>query len=140
MGKFAEAFRKARLEREITFRQIRDAIGLSIGFLSDMENGKKNPPEIPVIQKFEEMFGITDRHLVRFAKEERVTIPSTIGQMIKSRPELQEVLLRAEALDEDAFTDFLNSLRQKSSDDRDEKLFLDFFNLKFFDEELGYSI
>lgn len=140
MGKYAEAFRKERLKNEITLRQINAILGLSIGFLSDMENGKKNPPEISIVRKFEEIFGITDGYLVRLAKEERVTIPSTIGQMIRFRPELQEVLLRAEALGEDDFNDFLNSLRQKSADDQGEKLFSDWFNLIFFDDELGYSI
>lgn len=138
MGKFADAFKKARLASGKKFREIKNFTGLSIGYLSDIENSRRNPPELSIVEKIEELFGITDNHLVRLAKKERMSISNGngIGYLIQARPELQELLLRADALPEEDLEEIINRVRilTENSDDSDGmRLFLDKDNANFYD-------
>ncbi len=135
MNKFAIAFRKARLNSDKTFRQIKEYIGLSIGYLSDIENGKRNPPEISIVEQIENFFGITDNHLVKLAKKERVTNPNTIGHLIKSKPKLQEALFRIDALSDEKLDSILEELRKEVEGEEDPWLYLNLESIKFFDKE-----
>ncbi len=143
MNKFAIAFRKARLNSDKTFRQIKEHIGLSIGYLSDIENGKRNPPDISVVKQVEDFFGITDNHLVILAKKERITNPTAIGHLINSRPEytpkIQEVLFRIDALSDEKINEkldyILEELRKQVEGEDDPWLYRNLESLKFLNEE-----
>ena len=51
MEKFAILFKKERLASGKKFREIANFIGKSIGYLSDIENGRRNPPDLSVIEE-----------------------------------------------------------------------------------------
>ncbi len=112
MNRFAIAFRKARLNSDKTFRQIKEQIGFSIGYLSDIENGKRNPPDISIVEKFEHIFDITDNHLVKLARKERIKNPTSIvNNLMKSQPQkIQEVLFRIDALPDEKQDEELNKI------------------------------
>jgi transcriptional regulator with XRE-family HTH domain len=133
MSDFADAFKKARLNSGKTFRQIVHKVGLSIGFWSDLENRKRTPPEISVVEELEKFLGVTDGHLAKLARKARAKNPSSIGHLMKLKPEMQEVLYRMEALPENEFNAILEELRKNSSDD--DPFFLNSDSLKFFDRE-----
>lgn len=67
---FAELFREQRIRKEITFREIAAAIGLSIGYLNDIEKKRRNPPDAQTVKKIEEILEITDGRLSKAALEE----------------------------------------------------------------------
>lgn len=136
MSEFGDAFREARLKSNRTFRQIRDNIGMSIGFWSDMENGKRNPPDISIVKEVEIFFNITDGRLVKLAKRAKVKIPVAIGQLIEGRPELGEVLFRLDALPPEKLEEILQDLRKNSLDGDDEPFFLDWNSIRLFDKEV----
>lgn len=134
MSEFSEAFRRARLTSGLTFRQIREKVGMSIGFWSDMENGKRNPPDLQKVAEVEKALGVQDGHLVRLAKRVQAAIPSSLGRLIEGRPELGEVLFRADALTPEELETLLSNLRQKSPDGDFDPFFLDWDSIAAFDK------
>lgn len=136
MSEFADAFRIARIKSNRTFRQLKDEVGMSIGFWSEMENGKKIPPDISIIKKVEKIFGITDDKLVKLAIRARIKSPSAIGQLIEGRPDLGEALFRLDKLPPDKLEEILQTLRETSEDGDHEPFFLDWDSIRFFDEEV----
>jgi transcriptional regulator with XRE-family HTH domain len=139
MNKFATAFRKARLNSDKTFRQISEKIGLSIGYLSDIENSKRNPPELSIVEKIEEFFDVTDNHLTNLARKERVANPISIGNLMKSQPKLQEVMYRIDALPDDEqnekLDEILEELRKKFVGENDPWFYRNLQSIKFMNEE-----
>jgi transcriptional regulator with XRE-family HTH domain len=98
MNKFAKAFRTARLNSGRTFREIADAIGKSIGYLSDIDSGRKNPPERSVVLQIERFFGIADGHLARLADEVRMSVPNNLKGLVSETPQLGQFLLMSQTL------------------------------------------
>ena len=136
MGKFAEAFKKARLGSGKKFRELKDLTEMSIGYLSDIESGRRNPPELSIVEQIEKFFGITDQHLVKLAKKERIESSDDVGYLIQGKPKLQELLLRADGLPDEQLADLLEKVRvltESSEDNPDHRLFLNQYNAGFFD-------
>lgn len=139
MNKFAVAFRKARLNSDKTFREIADYIGKSIGYLSDIENGRKNPPETYVVRKIEEFFGINDGHLSKLANEVRSTLPTNLNSLVRAKPQLGELLLRGDEMMPDELDELIRELiekaRKKSLNNNSEDnslLYLNDFTIRYF--------
>lgn len=76
MKSFGEAFRKFRKERRLTLREIGAQVGLSIGFLSDVEHGRKHPPKNAVVAKIEELLNVSTGVLRALAEEARQRKPT----------------------------------------------------------------
>lgn len=136
MGKFAEAFKNARLASGKKFRDLKELTQMSIGYLSDIENGRRKPPELSIVEKIEEFFGVTDKHLTKLAKKERIELQDNVGYLIQAKPQLQELLLRADGLPEQDLLRLLEQVRgltDNSEDNPDHRLFLDHKNAKLFD-------
>jgi len=136
MNKFAIAFRKARLNADKTFREIGDYIGKSIGYLSDVENGRKNPPESHVVEKIERFLGVENGSLRRIAEEVRSTLPTNINNLVRAKPQLGELLLRGDELMPDELDQLIEELlakaRQRDGDTDEARLFLDLRTVKVF--------
>lgn len=140
MNRFAVAFRKARLTSDKTFREIAEHIGKSIGYLSDIENGRKNPPDKEIVKKIEEFLGVKDGSLSAIAEELRSTLPSNLNNLVRARPQLGQLLLRGDELPDDELEKLLQELsdRMRKSSSTNEssndtpKLFLNNDNLKYF--------
>ena len=105
MNKFAKAFRMARLNSGRTFREIAAEVGKWIGYLSDIDSGRKHPPERSVVLRIERILGITDGHLARLADEARMSIPNNLKGLVNEKPELGEFLMMSQALlrEDDSF-------------------------------------
>ena len=98
MVKFGEVLKEARLRRRATLRDLSVYSGKSISYLSDIEQGRRRPPKVEIVKKFEEFLGIKSGELVNVAKQERKTlkdIPAEIQKMIMSKPEQSFCWLRA---------------------------------------------
>ncbi len=113
LKEFATLLKTERRKARRTLREIAAATGKSIGYMSDVEQGRKLPPPPDVVSKIEEELGIQNCQLVRLAEEVRRLRPTELMNMIKnSRPAMTQMvgeLMRADGLsDED-----LEVLREK---------------------------
>ncbi|QQS34361.1 MAG: helix-turn-helix domain-containing protein [Acidobacteriota bacterium] len=110
MNRFAEAFRRARLNSGLTFREIAATIEKSIGYVSDIDSGRKNPPERTVVEKIEKLLGVTDGHLANLADEVRMNIPKSLKVWVDGEPRLGEFLKMSQILlrEDDGFTSVLD--------------------------------
>lgn len=111
MNEFAKAFRQERVARRITLREIGVHVNKSIGYLSDLEHGRKTAPDTDTVRKIEEALGIDDGRLVTIAARVRSKAPSSIAQLIRMKPQLKELLLRADNLEETELDKLINDLR-----------------------------
>ncbi len=62
-SEFARKFYDAKVEKEITYRDIKAATGLSIGYLCDIAQDRRPAPEMAIVRRIEEVLGIADRSL-----------------------------------------------------------------------------
>lgn len=99
---FGDALKREKIAKNVTLREMAIVTGKSIGYLSDVLQKRKGPPDSETIERLEELLGIKDKSLLQIALKERETKPSNLARRMKSRPRLQEALLRMEHMsDED---------------------------------------
>jgi len=109
MESFSEAFREARINKKATLREIGEYVGKSVGYLSDIEHGRKRPPKLDIVSNIEEYLSIKDGKLLRLAAEVRRKVPKNVTQRIRMVPRLSEALLRAdEDLTNEEFDNLMN--------------------------------
>lgn len=96
MKGFGEALKKARVAKKITLRELSEYVGKSIGYISDVEHGRKGPPDLETVRKAEEFLGVQGAKLINLAAMLRGKIPKDLTQRIKMVPKLSEALLRAD--------------------------------------------
>ena len=101
MESFGEAFRKARTEKKVTLRELGEHVGKSIGYLSDIEHGRKRPPKLDMVGEIEDFLGIIDARLMKLARKSRMRVPKDLARRIRMRPQLSTLLLRAENLSDE---------------------------------------
>lgn len=68
---FTEILRSARKERGATLRELAEAVGVTIAYVSDVEHGRRAPFKLENAAKAETFLGITDGRLVNAANYER---------------------------------------------------------------------
>lgn len=109
MKKFGDALKEARKTQRLTLRRISEGIGLSIGYLSDIEQGRRLPPSADIIEQLEKTLHITKGSLSVLAVQAKKIAPRAIAKKIASAPKLSEVLMRADGdLTESEFTELMN--------------------------------
>lgn len=113
MKSFGETFKASRKKKKLTLRAVGKKVGKSIGYLSDIEHGRKNPPKLDLVSKIEEALGITDGKLVELARTAREKLPVNIENTIKTRPALKEVLLRADEISDEDLNELLDKMNKK---------------------------
>jgi len=99
MKNFGETLRKTRVAKRITLRQLSTFTDKSIGYLSDIEQGRRRPPDLETVNKIEDLLGVEDGSLVNMASKLRKSIPQEFSSLFYRHPKLSEALLRAD--DED---------------------------------------
>ena len=106
MASFGEAFRAARVANKVTLREIGVYVNKSIGYLSEIEHGRKRPPDLDTVSGIEEFLGIKDGRLMALARMGR----KDISKRIMARPQLQALLLRADDLDDEGLDNLIRKL------------------------------
>ena len=91
----------------------------SISYLSDIEHDRKGPPDLETVKKMEEVLGIAAGKLMDLANKLRKNELKSMSQRIKMKPELSELLLRADKLSSEDLTDLIDSLGGKKELDRE---------------------
>ena len=113
MSEFGKIFREERLRVKKTLREIGEYVGKSIGYLSDIEHGRKGAPDLETVRKIEEFLLITDNRLVIVASQMRRIIPSDILKSVNRRPALADMLMRADDFTDEELQDFLARKEKK---------------------------
>ena len=83
--RFGEYIRCQRLRREITLREMSEALGISLSMLSDIEQMRKNPFSTEVIDRFCKYLGLPEEERVRMldlAAVERGMVPSDLNNIM----------------------------------------------------------
>lgn len=111
MKSFGEVFKESRKTKRVTLRQISEYVGKSVGYLSDIEHGRKRPPKLDIVEKIEEILNVEDQELLKLAAKLRKKIPDEVTQRFKMTPKLSQVLLGAdEDLTNEEFNEMLKHL------------------------------
>jgi transcriptional regulator with XRE-family HTH domain len=107
MNEFGEALKEARLKAKKTLRETGAFVGLSIGYMSDIEQGRKGAPDLETVRKLQEYLRVECDALVILASESRTKRPTEIVQHIQNRPMLSQLFMRARNLSDEQLADLI---------------------------------
>lgn len=110
MTLFGDALKRAKIAKNVTLRELSGVTGKSIGYLSDVLQKRKGPPDLETIAKLEKFLDIKDHSLMNIALKERETKPSNLARRVRSRPLLREALLRMEDMSDEDLERIINDL------------------------------
>lgn len=96
MNSFGELLKAERKRSGKKLRDVSAFANLSVSYISDIEQGRKGPPEIEVVRKFEELFETEKDLLVSAAESERGMMPTQVMSRLQERPILRELFFRIE--------------------------------------------
>lgn len=108
MNKFGIALKEARKNAKKKLRETAAYINLSIGYLSDIEQGRKSPPDLETVRRLQDFLQVKDNLLVTIASEERTKMPTEVIQQIQNRPRLSELFFRAKGLSDEELEELIN--------------------------------
>lgn len=114
MNEFGIALKEARQAAKKKLREISDFTKLSIGYLSDIEQGRKSPPELEIVRKIQSFLRVADDKLVKIASEQRTKMPTEVVQQLQNRPRLSELFFSARNLPDEELEDLINQAKNKN--------------------------
>jgi transcriptional regulator with XRE-family HTH domain len=118
---FGQTLKEARKKKEKTLKEVGKAAGLSLSYVSDIEQGRRKAPGEDVVRKIEAFLDITDGSLLKAAQLES-NLQSEVRTLFRKRPELNMSLLRAaDDCSEDEINDLIDEMlkrRGKLDDNR----------------------
>ncbi len=123
-AKFGELFRAARRERGVTLRQIKEVVGNVPSYWSEVETGRRLPPnDEDLLRKISRFLGIDEEKLINAAQTDRVKKDTSVMEKLyKVDPELAWGFFRAmensndDDVLKDEFEKFIKALNKKGSD------------------------
>ena len=85
-GEFGAFIAQKRLEKDVKLRPIADRLGVSVTYLSDIIKGRRNPPDIEVLEALAQILNLSD--------EERVEMLDLAGRERKQvSPDLPDYIM-----------------------------------------------
>ena len=112
---FGQLLKQARKSQMKTLREVAEEAGLSLSYISDIEHGRRRPPDLEIVKQIEKFLNVEDALLVKAAKR-RSNLPTEARKIFMQRPELNFALLRAsENLSEDAITRLINQITKRGN-------------------------
>lgn len=113
MNPFGIALKDAREKAGKKLREVKEAVDLSIGYLSDMEQGRKPPPDDKTIMKLETFLKVTGSRLLKAAREARTLRPTEVSQKIRKTPQLSELYFRVKDMSEEELQKVIDGIPKK---------------------------
>jgi transcriptional regulator with XRE-family HTH domain len=108
MNEFSEALKNARLKAKKTLRETGAYVNLSVGYMSDIEQGRKSAPDLETVRKLQDFLRVDNDALVILASEARTKRPTEIIQHIQNRPRLSELFMRARNLSDEQLEELID--------------------------------
>ena len=110
---FGQMLKEARKREKKTLKEVSLVAGLSLSYISDMEQERKKAPAIDVVKKIEAYLKITDGSLVKAANAE-VNPRHEVRTIFRKRPELNTALLRvAQDCTEEEVNELINEMLKR---------------------------
>lgn len=110
---FGKRWKDGRTAQRMTLREVSEALGLSVSYLSDIEQGRRSAPDLETVHRYEQLVNITDRSLVSLAQSLRSKLPANLIESLKTRPLLADLLFRYEELTDEELQKKVNELAPK---------------------------
>ncbi len=115
---FGEFLQRKREEKEITLRRMADKLGFSAPFLSDVEKGRRNPPDLAKLEQIADILSMSveDKEtMFDLAGKKRDSVAPDLPEYIKNREYVAAALRTARDLDagEDEWLRFIRDLQQR---------------------------
>lgn len=112
MSIFGKALKEARLRAKKTLREVGDYVALSVGYISDIEQGRKSAPDLETVRKLQDFLRVENDALVTLASEARTKRPTEIVQHLQNRPKLSELFMRARNLSDERLEELIEASKQ----------------------------
>lgn len=115
---FGEFLQKKREEKQITLRKMAEQLGVSAPYLSDIEKGRRNPPEIDKLNQIARILilSVEDKTLMLdLAGKMRNTVAPDLPDYIMSNECIPVALRTARDLDADEadWLEFIEELKRR---------------------------
>lgn len=115
---FGEFLQKKREEKQITLRKMAENLGMSAPYLSDIEKGRRNPPEIEKLGQIAQILLLSDEDnttMLNLAGKMRNTVAPDLPEYIMNRDYVSAALRTARDLDADEadWLKFVEELKQR---------------------------
>ncbi len=115
---FGEFLQRKREEKEITLRRMADKLGFSAPFLSDVEKGRRNPPDLAKLEQIADILSMSTEDketMFDLAGKKRDSVAPDLPDYIKSREYVAAALRTARDLDagEEEWLRFIRDLQQR---------------------------
>ena len=114
MTSFGETLKACRVAKKLTLRELHQRMGLSVSYLSDIENNRKNPPNLEQVRKIEDVLGIKDNLLINLAAQMK-RASEDLRETMRIRPQLLALLLRASKCSDETVESLLKSLEEREN-------------------------
>lgn len=99
---FGEFLQKKREERQITLRGMAEKLKMSAPYLSDIEKGRRNPPEMDKLQLIAQILNLSEEEnaiMLDLAGKMRNTVAPDLPEYIMERDYVSAALRTARDLD-----------------------------------------
>ena len=118
---FGDFLQKKRKENELTLRALAEKLDWSAPYLTDIEKGRRNPPDIEKLNMLAGILNLSDdeiREMMELAGKKRETIAPDLPEYIKGRDYVAAALRTARDLDatRDDWEEFVKELRQRKGE------------------------
>ncbi len=115
---FGEFLQKKREDKQITLRKMAEQLGVSAPYLSDIEKGRRNPPEIDKLNQIAQILilSVEDKTLMLdLAGKMRNTVAPDLPDYIMSNECIPVALRTARDLDADEadWLEFIEELKRR---------------------------
>ena len=120
-NKFGIYITEKRIEKEIGLREMAELLDISPSYFSDIEKGRRNPPNLSKIQEIAQILKLSVQetdYLIDIASETRGEIPMDLNDYIKENNIVKIALRKARKIEEKgekdlvkrAWNDFINTI------------------------------
>lgn len=95
-SKFGDFIKEKRKEKRLSLRKMAEQLDISPSYWSDIEKGRRNPPQLDMIEKIVNVLNLSEEEkdqIIDLASEERGEIPMDLPSYINSS-EIAKVALR----------------------------------------------
>ncbi|HHT10767.1 MAG: helix-turn-helix transcriptional regulator [Clostridia bacterium] len=124
-NQFGEFVAEKRKKKDISLRKMADLLDLSPAYWSDIEKGRRNPPNINKLKEIANLLGLSQEEtdmMIDMASEDRDEIPMDLPEYIKesglARTALRKARKKSEIegnadITEKAWKDFIKALDEE---------------------------
>lgn len=118
---FGDFLQEKRKESELTLRALAEKLGWSAPYLTDIEKGRRNPPDLEKLNMLSDIFNLSEdekKEMMELAGKKRDTIAPDLPEYIMERDYVAAALRTARDLDagQDDWEEFVRELKQRKGE------------------------